>query len=546
MAPLQADGSRRQRRTIGWWLAAGGVAGLALLAYYPAEQGKQFVYDDVAIVAQNPLITNPGPWYRFWLNGYWPRPISRDLLYRPLTMATFRLNVLATKDIIPNALAFYRVNLLLHCLTVMGVVVLVCRLTGRVSAGLLAGMLYAVHPINTEAVVTACGRCELLAGLFGVWLLVMQIRPAVADTRWSGWRYALSFLLFLGAIMSKEHALFLWPIILLIDLAYRRMAPSDQRLPLRLWFNRYLAPRHLGFALACAVFFTLRFAVFGQHLLPPPASFRIWEHPMGHVGLLEHILTPFRLLALIGLLLIQPSRLCPIWSVPALSPADHLSGDVLVGMLLAVALLALAGWLWVKKSLPASLLLGLLILLLIPTHALPLAKWLFAERWLYLPGILMAALVGIGLGRLKGPGLCAGLVCVCLLLPSTWSYAAKFRNNRTLFEEVVLRQPDSYKGRFYLACLNQYEHYNAEAVYAAREMITRFGPTDDAYQILFRGYLELGDGHRALQAMEMFKKLKEPFPVFWLDAYEEQARQLIDRVSTQPALSTTTTRSYTP
>ncbi len=546
MAHPQAGGGQQRWATIRLWSAALVVACLAVAAFYPAGQGKQFVYDDVTIITQNPLITTPGPWYRFWLSGYWPRHISRDQLYRPLALASFRLNSILGENAVPHALAFYRVNILLHALTAAGVAVLCFRLSRRASASLLAGMLFAVHPVNAEAVATACGRCELLAGLFGVWLLVLQIRPVGSEATRSPGRHILAALLFLGAIMSKEHAILLWPILLIIDLAYRSMTPRDQRPPARLWLNRHLAPRHAGLALACTVFFALRFVVFGQHMLPPSTSFRIWEHPMGHVGLIEHVLTPFRLLALIGQLLVQPSRLCPIWSIPALSPADHLSFDVLAGMILAGALLALAGWLWWRRSLLGAILIGLLLLLLIPTHALPLAKWIFAERWLYLPGILLAALVGIGLDRLKGPGLCVGLACLCLLLPATWSYATKFKDNHALFDEVVLRQPDSYKGRCYLGFLNHFENLHDEAIHEAQEIIARFGPTDDAYQILFLSYLELGDGHRALRAMETFKKLKEPFPVFWIGSFEERARQLIAGASTQAVSLTATSQGCEP
>ncbi|NLX14107.1 MAG: hypothetical protein GXY44_10710 [Phycisphaerales bacterium] len=535
MAHPQLGGSRWQAPYPWVWLAMLTAVSLAVLAYYPLERDQQFVYDDLPIIVENPLITAPGPWYRFWLNPYWPRHLSRDLLYRPLVMASFRLNTLFSEDGVPNAISFYRANILLHALTAAGVVVLGYRLTGRASAGLLAGTLFAVHPVNAEAVATACGRCEVLAGLFGVWLLALQVIPTGSENARSTWSYVLGPLLFLGAIMSKEHAILLWPVIFIMDLGYRRLTPMEQRLPLRQWFNRYLAPRHAGYALACMVFFVLRFAVFGQYLLPAQTSFRIWEHPMGYVGLLEHVLTPFRLLALIGQLFVQPSRLCPIWSVPALAPADHLSADVLAGMVLAVALLGLTGWLWWRRSLVGALLAGLLILLLIPTHALPLAKWIFAERWLYLPGILVATLAGTGLNRCKGLGLLMGLACLGLLLPATWSYAAKFRDNRTLFEEVVLRQPESYKGRCYVAYLNHQEQRHAEAVHEAREIIARFGPTDDAYEILFRSYLELGDGHQALQAMQVFEKLKEPFPVFWLADYKARARQMIAGPQTQLA-----------
>ena len=71
--------------------------------------------------------------------------------YRPLTVATFRLNYMLHEL---QPLGYHLVNVLLHS-AVCYLYVLLCGVVfSEVWPALIAGLLFAVHPIHTEAVST--------------------------------------------------------------------------------------------------------------------------------------------------------------------------------------------------------------------------------------------------------------------------------------------------------------------------------------------------------------------------------------------------------
>lgn len=88
--------------------------------------------------------------------------------YRPLTVLTFRLNYLFSEL---RAASYHLLNLVLH--TIVCVLFLrVCRLFLDKTSSLVAALLFAVHPIHTEAVSTRCQHDGNISfKLQGSWLL---------------------------------------------------------------------------------------------------------------------------------------------------------------------------------------------------------------------------------------------------------------------------------------------------------------------------------------------------------------------------------------
>ncbi len=506
--------------------AAIGVAMLlSAIVFAPALSGG-FVYDDVPIIESNPVVGEPGAWHRFWREPYWPRTASSDKLYRPLTTLSFRLNTMLSPGAVPSPFAFHLVNLGLHALTAAGVVVLAGRLSARSAAGWVAGILFAVHPLHTEAVVTGYGRGELLSGCFAVWLLARYVQ---SQRRSSVRFHVVNAVLLTCAVMSKEQAVLVWPVLLLIDLARRQQLPRNSRPGWRTWLNQTLGPAHVGFMLALTCFFLLRYSVFGWSYKLPAEYVRAWESPMAHASLIEHVLTPFRLLWLTVVLLVRPGELCPIWSVTALSPASRVTWDVLAGAGVLVVLPAMAWRLWRREPRLGAIVIGLLVLLAIPTHALSLAHWMFAERWLYLPSVLGAALVGAAAARLPRVALITGLpVLAALLGGASWQYAKAFASNEVMFREVVERQPDNFQGwRLLTRQLVTTGRYH-EAIDAAEQMIARFEEVRDPYLVLMKAHVELGDGEHALEDYERYMALSvDTFPPMLSELYD-RARALTE------------------
>ena len=127
-------------------------------------------------------------------------------IWRPLRNLTYSQDYSLWKL---NALGFHLTNLLLHALNAILLFVLVRKLAERTTPAAAAGLLYAVHPVLTEAVAWIKGRDDLLAVTFFLAALIAFVRP---NTGRSTPARAWFFLLFLPlALLSKESALCLVP-----------------------------------------------------------------------------------------------------------------------------------------------------------------------------------------------------------------------------------------------------------------------------------------------------------------------------------------------
>jgi len=491
----------------GGWACCVACGAVGVAAFAPTLR-NDFVYDDTAIVKENWIVKSPDAWYRFLLTSYWPpknpderRMAGGDVLYRPLTIAALRLQYLVHGG---SAWGYHLVNVLLHGLIGAVTCAVAWRLWDRKTAGLVAGLLFAVHPLHADAVAPIVGLSELLAAFFALWLVVRHLRAGPL-TGAALVRFHLgSAVLFAAAIAAKEHALLIWPIVLLIDARnspFAESSPLPARRRWRTWAD-YLGRRgHIGFAFGAAAFFAFRFYVFGQSVRMPPSDQALWANPLAAGGWLEHVLTPFRLLWLTARLLVDPSSLCPLWGPDGLVPPHGpWEIDVWLGLILAIVLLA-ATFRSIRNRGPAAIgLLGFTLLLLVPLHVIPTASWFFAERWLYLPSaFLFIALAGVGRRLPKSSAIAA--VCVAaILLPCAWSYARAWHDDESLNTAVLRRQPDSFQAAKNLAVLRLKQKRYEDALKIGIELRERFPDAWQPCQVLYESYLALGDTKQAEEA----------------------------------------------
>ena len=117
--------------------------------------------DDVYIVVFNPLIHTPSGIWRAFAHPYWP-PEFAGKMYRPLVVAGFALDRLTA-----SAMWYHFVNLLWHAGATVAVAALARRWAGE-TAALVAGLVFAVHPVHVEAVANVVGRAELMAACFSL------------------------------------------------------------------------------------------------------------------------------------------------------------------------------------------------------------------------------------------------------------------------------------------------------------------------------------------------------------------------------------------
>lgn len=106
------------------------------------------------------------PWIHIFFNDFWGTLLTHSgshKSYRPLCTLSFRLNY-TFGGLEPWS--YHLVNILLHSI-VTGLFTNFCKvLFGSGCWTLFAGLLFASHPIHTEAVAGIVGRADVGAGLF--------------------------------------------------------------------------------------------------------------------------------------------------------------------------------------------------------------------------------------------------------------------------------------------------------------------------------------------------------------------------------------------
>ncbi|XP_036342730.1 protein O-mannosyl-transferase Tmtc3-like, partial [Rhagoletis pomonella] len=155
-----------------------------VLCYWNSAQ-CELVFDDISAVRDNKDLRPYTPLGNIFLNDFWGTPMRKEQShksYRPLTVLTFRFNYWL-HELQPYG--YHIVNVMLHivvCLLwrrVCRLLLLHCAGAGGVAAAplhcnglrvntcsFLAALLFAVHPIHTEAVTGVVGRAELLSSIF--------------------------------------------------------------------------------------------------------------------------------------------------------------------------------------------------------------------------------------------------------------------------------------------------------------------------------------------------------------------------------------------
>ena len=132
-------------------------AAVAVLVYLDTLD-CELCYDDNEGVIKNEDLRPNSSWTQLIWNDFWGTPMHIEgshKSYRPLCVATFRLNYLIHEL---QPMGYHLVNVLLHSAVCYLYVLLCGVIFSDVWPALIAGLLFAVHPIHTEAV----RQCHLM------------------------------------------------------------------------------------------------------------------------------------------------------------------------------------------------------------------------------------------------------------------------------------------------------------------------------------------------------------------------------------------------
>ena len=401
----------RLRSQIGWLLGA------AVLVYADSLLNS-FTMDDELYILRNPQVTQHSAWLLFH-----PNTVSN--VYRPVTFFTFAMNWIAARY---QPFGYHAINLLLH----LAVVLLLFFVLREILEGsahyepvcFAAALLFAVHPIHTEAVSSVVGRSELLAAgfLLAAWLFHLQDR------------YILSLFCVVLALLSKESAIGLLPLAVAGDYAKGQ---------LKSW-TRYAAIAVVSFLYVGALW-----KIQGGHL--GAAAVSVLDNPLTLLPASLRVLNAVRIAwKYVALLLFPVTLSCDYSYNQILLYADF--RHLLVPAIAAMAVVLAWIWaIWKKKS--GYIVAGAVYFagFAATSNILTRTGTIFGERLAYLPSAGFCLLAALAWQWLADRHRNAAIAVLALVVAALGIRAAArnrdWRDNTALYTQAGDAVPNSAKMR---------------------------------------------------------------------------------------------------
>ena len=371
------------------------LAAVSGIAYFNTLPGA-FIHDDESEIVDNPyirsgryigkILTSPA-----WAFEYSDERAGISNYYRPLQYLIY-MGIYRTCGL--NPAGYHLFKLLLHILATVLLFFLLEGYFTNFRTALAAAVLFSVHPIHTEAVTWISGITDALVTPLILLAFLLYLRavsvgmagpgPAASLSRHPRACYVASLSFFFAGLFSKETAVILIPLMILHDLLFQRRSLRLKRVA-----------AYLPYAALFLVYLGFRINAIG--------SLKVAGCKYEYLGRWQCILNPVCLAASYFLKAILPMAQNG-WYVfhPVLRFWD-------VRFILSLALLfCLIGYalrLALSGRMPELFFLLWFFITISPVVVFfrQIGLNVFAERYLYLPGVGFCALAALVLDRLRGP-----------------------------------------------------------------------------------------------------------------------------------------------
>jgi protein O-mannosyl-transferase len=386
------------------WILLVLIVSITFVTFLPTLGNDFVTWDDDDNLTENPLYRGLG-----WSELRWMWTTILMGHYIPLTWMTFGLDYLVWGM---NPAGYHLTNVVLHAANAALFYVLVQRLLTIALhatfadafalrlASAFAALLFAVHPLRVESVAWATERRDVLCGFFVLASLLAYLHHATAPEAESPRRwYWISLGLFVAAVLSKEMAITLPAVLVILDWyplerlgAGSRTArePTASGLP---GVSRVLAEK-IPFVLVAAV----------SSAVVVLANVRVNLSSFGELGLLERAAVSVHGLGFYLWKTVAPVHLAALYELRR--PVEVASLPVVLSAVVVAAITALAvlgrtRWPGLGAAWLASVMLFAPVIGIV--HNGP---QLAADRYTYLPTLPWAVLAGAALAlliRASGP-----------------------------------------------------------------------------------------------------------------------------------------------
>lgn len=432
LAPTyDAPSDRVTRRRVSGFALWSMLVVLVAAAYHPAWFGG-VLWDDDAHLTRPELRTWAGL-ARIWFE------LGATQQYYPLVHSTFWLGARLWGD---HVLGYHLLNIALHATSAYLVIVVLDRIGAR--GAVLAGVLFAIHPVEVESV---AWMTELKNTLSGALYLCAALVYVDFDRR-RQWRlYALALGLFVLALLSKSVTATL-PVALLIVFWWQRGALQVRRdvLPLVPWLAVGVAS---GLLTAW-----VEHTYIGAH--GDEFGFSFVERTLiaGRAWMfyLRSIVWPADLMFIY-----------PRWQIDATDWRAYLFP-------IAAAVLVLSAWLVRARTRAPLAALLFFSVTLAPAlgfvNVYPFRFSFVADHFQYLAGLgvmaLLAAVLHGGAARLSASSSRFALATLpvvggLILMPLTWRQSRDYVDPGTLYRETLSRNPRAWLAELNLGVLEPHD-----------------------------------------------------------------------------------------
>ena len=359
------------------------LVGALVFLVYSSGVFHPFHYDDLHSIRDNPHLRSVENIPQFFYRTDFFSADPRGRMYRPLVLVSYAFNYGLDKLQVES---YHWVNMGVHALNSVLVIAVGRLFLSGLWTPFVAGLIFALHPINSEVVNYISSRSESLCALFFLTSFLSYAYARRAE-RWSVPLMVTSLLAFVGALLCKSVAVTLVPLLFFCE--WRFFSPVSS--------PRTVVKRLTPFFLLALVYVVGMRQMLHAALLGAPVrdEWTQWA-------------TQIKALAYYAKLLVFP------WPLNVEHPFTLGSAGIVVGLALLLVISSVVA-LWCGG--PIARVAGTwFLLVLAPTFFVPL-NVLVNEHRLYIPSAMFA----IGLAALIQRG--CGAKRVWALIPLLVLYA---------------------------------------------------------------------------------------------------------------------------
>jgi protein O-mannosyl-transferase len=510
LAPSHPPGGARTPGSGTWLtrLAPAIVAAVAVLVY-ANSLANGFAFDDVHIIQNNPRVHNLSGLRDILFTPYWPQFGAELGLYRPFVILLYAVQWAMGGG---SAIVFHAVSLALHAGVSLLVFLLLARLTSR-AAAFPGALIFAVHPVHSEAVANIVGQAELITAL------LLFAACLVHSTRSPGTHIPLRrrlvlALLFALAVFTKESGVVLPGLLVAVDLAQRRVPLSFRGL---IGYARALLPLLFLLTATLALYLAIRFEVLSGFLIGMDAA-----PALPYLSEEYRLLNAFRAFPEFLRLLFVPLELSADYAPGVLLPVQSLTPMTVLGLVLLASLAVLAcvtPW-WPSAGFPAAWF--LISIATVSNLFFPIGV-LVAERTLYVPSFALSAMIAYAWHYVaarratrspqerRPTALAPALLVIVVILFGirTWVRSPDWASTPAVVSALFRDHPESYRAQW-MHAEELFRLGRMDEAHAHFTLAHRLYPRDAQFLMSFATFLSTTN--RTDRALELLRQAQELQP----------------------------------